>query len=217
MPATIKVSRKTLREAQLADHNALYRKVIGPSYPSSTFVPGVGDTTSKIMLIGEAPGEKEDAEGVPFVGPAGEVLDQMLEWMGMERDDIYLTNLLKYRPPNNRDPLGDEVPVNTYMMEREIRIIAPDIVIPLGRFASMVYFPRPVMEALSGFIHTKHGRLVLPLYHPAALLWARDKKAMRKEFKHHCEQVKIAQERVLNEAPLKLPPKLRRIFSDADV
>ncbi len=137
---------------------------------------GNGNPHAEIVFIGEAPGKKEDETGVPFVGSAGKFLNEMLESINMKREDIYITNIVKYRPPNNRDPLPDEKEACKAWLEDELRVIKPKLIVFLGRHSMNHFFP---LEKIS----QAHGKLIiknipgiptnyfLPLYHPAAALY----------------------------------------------
>lgn len=142
---------------------------------ATNLVMGDGNVDADIVFIGEAPGKNEDEQGLPFVGAAGKFLNEMLASIGLERQDIYITNIVKYRPPNNRDPLPDEKKVFWPFLVRQLDVIEPEIVVTLGRH-SMEYF-LPDMK-----ISTIHGEpkriqfgerkvVIVPLYHPAAALY----------------------------------------------
>ncbi len=142
---------------------------------ATNLVMGDGNLDSDIVFIGEAPGKNEDLQGLPFVGAAGKFLNEMLAAAGMERKDVYITNIVKYRPPNNRDPLpGEKAAFLPYLL-KQIEIIQPKIVITLGRH-SMEYF-LPGMKI--GQIHGQPTRIqigdqkmvIMPLFHPAAALY----------------------------------------------
>lgn len=142
---------------------------------ATQLVFGAGNPHADILFIGEAPGKNEDIEGVPFIGAAGKFLSTMLEAAGMNREDVYITNIVKYRPPNNRDPLPAEKQAFLPYLLREIAIISPKVVITLGRH-SMEYF---LPTAKIGEVHgqpqhvTVEGQtiLLIPLFHPAAALF----------------------------------------------
>lgn len=139
-------------------------------------VPGDGNANSDIVFIGEAPGKDEDIQGRPFVGRAGQFLNEMLGSINMKREDIYITNIVKYRPPNNRDPLPDEIAACKEWLHEELALIKPKLIIFLGRHSMNHYFP---LEKISQI----HGKLIIksfqgmgrqhffPLYHPAAALY----------------------------------------------
>lgn len=145
---------------------------------ATQLVMGHGNPQADVVFIGEAPGKNEDLQGVPFVGAAGKFLDQMLAEANMERSDIYITNIVKYRPPNNRDPSTEEKKAFWPYLVRELQIIKPKIVITLGRH-SMGYF---LPNAKIGEVHGKPKRIafgdtklvLMPLYHPAAALYNGD-------------------------------------------
>lgn len=145
---------------------------------ATQLVMGHGNPKADVVFIGEAPGKNEDLKGVPFVGAAGKFLDQMLAEADMVRSDIYITNIVKYRPPNNRDPKPEEKKAFWPYLVKELQIIQPTIVVTLGRH-SMGYF---LPEAKISEVHGKPKRLtfgdtklvLMPLYHPAAALYNGD-------------------------------------------
>lgn len=150
---------------------------IAPELRSSAtqLVMGDGNPDADIVFIGEAPGKNEDEQGLPFVGAAGKFLGEMLASGGLNRSDVYITNIVKYRPPNNRDPLPEEKVVFWPFLMRQLEIIAPKAIITLGRHSGAAFVPE-----LS--ISKDHGRaskvryhdkeyLLIPLYHPAAALY----------------------------------------------
>ncbi|MDX2776322.1 uracil-DNA glycosylase [Streptomyces caniscabiei] len=142
---------------------------------ATNLVIGDGNLNAEIVFIGEAPGKNEDEQGVPFVGAAGKFLNEMLAAAGMERSDVYITNIVKYRPPNNRDPLPEEKKAFWPYLLKQLQIIQPKVVITLGRH-SMEYF-LPGMRISQ--IHGQPKRIqfgdqkivIIPLYHPAAALY----------------------------------------------
>ncbi len=132
-----------------------------------------GRAGNRVMFVGEAPGQNEDEQGLPFVGRAGKLLDQIVDAIGFERDEIYVANILKCRPPRNRDPKPEEIAACTPYLEEQIDLIQPKIICALGRFAAgfLTGNPGAPMGALRGKIHYYRERImVLPTYHPAALL-----------------------------------------------
>ncbi len=137
---------------------------------------GDGNPNADIVFIGEAPGKNEDLEGRPFVGAAGKFLTEMLESIKMERSDIYITNIVKYRPPNNRDPLPEEIDACKEWLYEELNTIKPKLIVFLGRHSMSHFFPSEKISIVHGKlliktipgIETKH---FLPLYHPAAALY----------------------------------------------
>lgn len=138
-------------------------------------VTGFGNADARIVFIGEAPGAKEDKGGRPFIGAAGKFLDEMLASIKMKREDIYITNIVKYRPPKNRDPTPEEIASCAQWLEDEIKIIDPDLIIFLGRYSMNYFFPKMKISEEHGELSTEKlfGRLrnFLPLYHPAAALY----------------------------------------------
>jgi uracil-DNA glycosylase family 4 len=139
-------------------------------------VPGVGSADASIVFIGEAPGKSEDKLGVPFVGAAGKFLDEMLGIINLKREDIYITNIVKYRPPNNRDPLPEEKSACREWLLDELKIISPKLIIFLGRHAMNNFFPDLQISGAHGKLLIKpfkgmSTKYFFPLYHPAAALY----------------------------------------------
>jgi DNA polymerase len=138
---------------------------------------GVGAEDTPLMFIGEAPGEQEDLRGEPFVGRAGELLDKMIEAMGWTRSSVYIANILKSRPPGNRNPQPDEVAACTPFLEAQIRAISPRIIVTLGRpAANHILGNDAPISVLRGRFHDRNGIQVMPTFHPAYLLRDPDKK-----------------------------------------
>src|SRR5918995_6617613 len=133
-------------------------------------VPGEGPADARIMLIGEAPGWNEDQQGRPFVGAAGKFLQELLATAGMTRDEVFITNVVKSRPPGNRDPLPDEIAACAPFLERQIEVIDPDVIVTLGRFSMARWFPGERISRIHGQPKRVDGRLIVPMYHPAAAL-----------------------------------------------
>lgn len=133
-------------------------------------VPGEGDPNAEILLIGEAPGQNEDILGRPFVGASGKFLTEMLRGVGLHRDDVFIANVVKHRPPANRDPLPDEIAACAKFLNAQIAVIDPLLVITLGRFSMARFFPGEKISRIHGIPREIDGRVVLPLYHPAAAL-----------------------------------------------
>ncbi len=132
---------------------------------------GRGNRRAALMFIGEAPGAEEDKQGLPFVGPAGKLLDKMIFAMGLTQDEVYIANILKSRPPGNRDPKPDEVEACWPFLERQIELIGPRVICTLGRPASNALLDTNAsMGSLRGRWHTFNGIPLLPTYHPAYLL-----------------------------------------------
>lgn len=133
---------------------------------------GVGNNQADLMFVGEAPGYYEDVQGEPFVGPAGQLLTKMLAAIGLKRADVYITNVLKCRPPNNRDPLPVEVEVCVpFYLNQQIEIIKPKIVSTLGNYATRVMLKKNVsISKVRGQQFKGDGYFIFPIYHPAAIL-----------------------------------------------
>lgn len=144
-----------------------------PLYEGANFVPGDGNPDADIVFVGEAPGAKEDAVGKPFVGAAGKFLSEMLESIGMKREDIFITNIVKQRPPNNRDPLPKEIEAHLPLLLKQIEIIDPKIIVMLGRHSMSRLLPDigTISQVHGKPFRRKDGRVYLPLYHPAAALY----------------------------------------------
>ena len=137
---------------------------------SSNLVFGEGNPDADVLFIGEAPGLYEDREGRPFVGRAGKLLDKLFDEIEWRRSDIYITNIVKRRPPENRDPLPEELLAYGPYLSRQIEIIDPKIIAPLGRFAMNYFLPNAKISNDQGKLFWWRERLVIPLYHPAAAL-----------------------------------------------
>jgi uracil-DNA glycosylase family 4 len=134
-------------------------------------VPGEGPTHAEIMFIGEGPGFHENEQGRPFVGAAGKFLDQLLELAGVTRADVWITNVVKCRPPGNRDPLPNEVETCTSnYLQHQIRIVNPSIIVTLGRFSMGLFFKGAKITQIHGQMRKVSDRFVIPMYHPAAAL-----------------------------------------------
>jgi uracil-DNA glycosylase len=133
-------------------------------------VPGAGNPDAEILFIGEAPGEHEDLQGLPFVGKSGQYLDELLAKNGLSRDAVFIANVVKCRPPNNRDPLPAEIEACNAYLTRQIEIIDPLVIATLGRYSMGMFFPNARISAIHG--QPKYGtlRAYYPLYHPAAVL-----------------------------------------------
>jgi len=151
-------------------------------------VPGDGAVNAQIVFIGEAPGTKEDKEGRPFIGSAGKFLTEMLESIKMKREDIYITNIVKYRPPENRDPTPQEIADCAKWLEAEIKLIDPALIVFLGRHSMNHFFPDEKISEVHGILltgnHFGKVRTFLPLYHPAAALYNGSlREVLKKDFK----------------------------------
>ena len=149
-------------------------------------VPGVGSAEAEIVFIGEAPGKSEDQKGEPFVGAAGKFLDEMLGLINLKREEVYITNIVKYRPPNNRDPLPEEKSSCREWLLDELKIISPKLIIFLGRHAMNNFFPNLQISGAHGKLLIKPFKNIsvkyfFPLYHPAAALYDGSMREILKE------------------------------------
>lgn len=138
---------------------------------ATQLVFGEGNPDAKIVFIGEAPGKNEDVQGKPFVGAAGKFLNEMLDSVGLKREDVYITNIVKYRPPNNRDPLPEEKAAFLPYLQAQIEVIQPTVVIPLGRHSMNCFLPDLQISKVHGQPKRFKGQVYLPLFHPAAALY----------------------------------------------
>lgn len=142
-----------------------------PLFRSATrAVPGEGAPTARLMLIGEAPGFQEDRQARPFVGPAGKLLDELLAGIGLRREEVFITNVVKHRPPDNRDPLPEEVAACRPFLERQLALIRPQVIGLLGRFAMELFLPGARISQAHGKPRRVGDVVVVPLVHPAAAL-----------------------------------------------
>lgn len=133
-------------------------------------VPGEGPANSEIVFIGEAPGFHEDQQGRPFVGAAGKFLEELLESISLTRQDVYIANVIKCRPPGNRDPLPGEIEACKPFLDRQIELIQPKMVVTLGRFSMARAFPKARISQIHGQPRKLGGIVYYPMYHPAAAL-----------------------------------------------
>lgn len=166
-----------------------------PLYQLATHpVPGAGSIRAEVMFIGEGPGKKEDEQGVPFVGAAGKLLDQMLESIGLNRDQVYIANVVKHRPPENRDPKPEEVEACWPYLMRQIEIIKPKLIVCLGRH-SLQRFLNDVgtISTVHGRAFVKNGQAYMALYHPAVGLY---NGSMRETLFNDFKKIKIALKKI---------------------
>jgi uracil-DNA glycosylase family 4 len=139
---------------------------------AKNLVAGDGNADADIVFIGEAPGKNEDEQGLPFVGAAGKFLNEMLESIGLERSDIYITNIVKYRPPNNRDPLPEEKADFLPFLKQQIDVIEPKLIVTLGRHSMEVLLPDSLkISQCHGQPKRYQSHVYMPLFHPAAALY----------------------------------------------
>jgi DNA polymerase len=133
-------------------------------------VPGTGAEDAQIVFIGEAPGFHEDQQGLPFVGQAGQFLDHLLNTIGFKRNDVYICNVIKCRPPGNRDPLPDEIKNCQNWLDTQIELISPKMIVTLGRYSLAKYFPGEAISKIHGKERKIGNIIYFPMYHPAAAL-----------------------------------------------
>lgn len=131
-------------------------------------VPGEGNPNNQLVFIGEAPGKREDEQGRPFVGPAGKLLDKLLDGIGYKREDVYITNVVKCRPPGNRDPLPVEVVEHSEFLKKELEIIEPKLIVLLGRHALNRCLPNQKISECRGTAKRYNNQVYFVVYHPAA-------------------------------------------------
>lgn len=153
---------KSLEEEVLANEGL-------PLQPAN-LVFGEGSVEPRLMFIGEAPGFHEDQQGRPFVGRAGQLLRKLIVEVGWREEEVYITNIVKRRPPENRDPLPEEIEAYKPYLTRQIEIINPKVIAPLGRFSMNYFLPEAKISRDQGRVFRLNGRLIVPLYHPAAAL-----------------------------------------------
>src|SRR6266542_134961 len=149
-------------------------------------VPGEGSAESGIFFLGEAPGYNEDLQGRPFVGAAGQLLDELLSDIGLDRSKVFITNVVRHRPPENRDPLPEEVTACDIWLKRHLEVLKPRVVVTLGRHAMGKFFPGESISRIHGKPRKSSGLTVFPVYHPAAALHqpALDRKSTRLNSSH---------------------------------
>lgn len=133
-------------------------------------VPGEGPENAKVMFIGEAPGFNENQQGRPFVGAAGQFLEALLKSIGLKRSDVYICNVVKCRPPENRDPLPTEIAACKPYLDRQIALIKPKLIVTLGRFSMAPYFPGESISKVHGQARKRGEHVVVAMFHPAAAL-----------------------------------------------
>ena len=133
-------------------------------------VPGEGPENAQILFVGEGPGFHEDKQGRPFVGAAGQFLEELLAGIGMKREEVFITNVVKCRPPGNRDPMPEEIEACRAYLDRQIELINPRVIVTLGRYSMARWFPNAKISAIHGQPRKIEERLIVPMFHPAAAL-----------------------------------------------
>jgi DNA polymerase len=169
-------STETERAQALEQLNAEVRSC--PKCPLSQTrrhaVPGEGPLDAEVMFIGEGPGYHEDAQGRPFVGPAGRFLDELLQTIGLQRDQVYITSVVKCRPPGNRDPAPNEIAACAPYLDRQLEIVNPKVIVTLGRYSMARFFPGQSISRIHGQAKREGNRAIFAMYHPAAALHRQD-------------------------------------------
>jgi uracil-DNA glycosylase len=164
-------------------------------------VPGEGNVNAKILFIGEGPGFHEDRQARPFVGPAGQFLDELLSSIHLKRADVFITNVVKCRPPGNRDPLPEEIAACDNYLDRQIAALKPQVIVTLGRYSMAKFFSNEKISSIHGRARKKDGYICIAMYHPAAgLHQASLKDVIREDFKK-IPMVIAEAERMANEPP----------------
>jgi uracil-DNA glycosylase len=164
-------------------------------YSRKKSVPGEGPSDAEVMLIGEGPGFYENEQGRPFVGAAGKYLDELLEKGGVKREVVFITNVVKCRPPGNRDPLPEELASCNEYLERQIEAINPKIIVTLGRYSMAKFMPYARISEVHGQPNWIKGRLIVPMYHPAAALHQPSlKTTLERDFTHLPDFIKQARQ-----------------------
>ncbi|NPV08371.1 MAG: uracil-DNA glycosylase [Anaerolineae bacterium] len=158
------------------DLSAVHRQIMSCTWcdlsrSRTLAVPGAGDPEARVMFVGEGPGFHEDRQGLPFVGAAGRLLDQLLEGIGLDRSEVFITNIVKCRPPGNRDPLPHEIEACRPYLVKQVELIDCEIIVTLGRLAMAQFLgPGLSISRVHGQARRRDGRLVIPMLHPAAAL-----------------------------------------------
>ncbi len=174
------------REASLCKKCALY-------HSRKRSVPGEGPVNADIMFIGEGPGFYENEQGRPFVGAAGKFLEELLANIGMKREQVFITNVVKCRPPSNRDPLPDELVACADYLDRQIQTINPKVIVSLGRYSMAKFLPNAKISDVHGQPLQVKGRLIVPMFHPAAALHQPSlKPSVEQDFQKLPEMINLA-------------------------
>ncbi len=167
-------------------------------------VPGEGPPNAEILFVGEGPGFYEDQQSRPFVGPAGKFLEELLASIGLRRDQVFITNVVKCRPPNNRDPLPGEIEACRKYLNRQIELIRPKVIVSLGRYSLAWFFPGDKISKAHGQVKVKDGIYFIPMYHPAAALHAGN---MRKVIEEDFKKIPAVMDRARGAPPEQAAPE----------
>lgn len=176
-------------------------------------VPGEGPPNAELLFVGEGPGFHEDQQARPFVGQAGRFLEQLLASIGLRREQVFIANVVKCRPPNNRDPLPGEVEACRKYLQQQIELIRPKVIVSLGRYSLAWFFPRDTISKVHGQAKVKDGVYFMPMYHPAAALHAGN---MRKVIEEDFRKIPAVLERAREAPPVETAaepePEQMRLF-----
>lgn len=162
------MDKKSILEQIAMDASSCFKCSLHHSRKNS--VPGSGPEDAEIMFIGEGPGFHENEQGLPFVGPAGKFLDELLATINIKRSQVYITNVVKCRPPGNRDPQHEELAACNSMLDKQIQVINPKVIVTLGRYSMNKFLHYAKISEAHGQAVRVRGRLIVPFYHPAAAL-----------------------------------------------
>jgi uracil-DNA glycosylase family 4 len=185
MVETAEILKEVAREVAVCEKCALH-------FSRKNSVPGEGPAKSEIMFIGEGPGFYENEQGRPFVGNAGKFLDELLQKSGLRREEVFITNVVKCRPPANRDPMPDELLACGTYLDRQIEAIDPCLVVTLGRFSMARFLPTAKISEVHGQSSWVKGRLIVAMYHPAAALHQPNlKSTLEKDFMRLPEYIQV--------------------------
>src|SRR5256885_4789691 len=176
-------------------------------------VPGEGSGESGVFFLGEAPGYNEDVQGRPFVGAAGQLLDELLAGVGLDRAKVFITNVVRHRPPENRDPLPEEVAACDVWLRRHLEVLQPKVIVTLGRHAMYKFFPAESISRIHGKPRTHDGLTIFPIYHPAAALHQPALRAALQADFAALAQLLAREASVAKAAPQGKPPDQMTLFS----
>jgi len=171
-------------------------------------VPGEGPENAEIMFIGEAPGYNEDLQGRPFVGQAGQFLTELLNSVELKREQVYITNIIKTRPPKNRDPLPVEIHNCKAWLDRQLEIIQPRVVVTLGRYSMARFFPGKTISQIHGTSIEKEGVVYFAMYHPAAAL---HQQSLRETLKSDMQKIPVIIDKMRNAQKAALQPEISQL------
>lgn len=178
-------------------------------------VPGEGPLNAEVLLIGEAPGMNEDKQGRPFVGQSGQFLEELLAAAGLKRHEVYICNVLKCRPPANRDPAPVEIDACRDYLDEQIDMVDPLVVVTLGRFSMAKWFPGQTISRIHGTVKLVEGRFVVPMFHPAAALHQQNlRSTILNDFRTVPAVLERARRQRAREAPAPVPPDGDRASSE---